>query len=226
MNTKLNQAVTEFLGKGPADMRAAFVDMVKTVHREKEAAAVENNIAMSQVFNDFGQGGGRFALAVKELRSGADGDKIRKFDQMTEFAVQRYRHLMPACAGESNTGADDEAFAAWVERGFLDVPKITDDAVMEEALQRLGPGFIEAYEAAPASRAPERERLTNTGVHYKIRGPVQKLAEKAWNAIDRDGTPPPPTMQAIRARLQKMDQRTQDVVKGLIKWEKLSQFQS
>jgi hypothetical protein len=155
-----------------------------------------------------------------KIRGGSDVDHLPAFDEMADFARANFPHVLARRRTESGTGSAEEQLVELIKEGVQPLPKPWDDAVLQQAISYVGPGWFEGFQ----SEEPEGfsiPRLTNTGVHYRIRGPIQRLAARAWSRI-MDGEPAPAsTIDAIERRLAKLSERDRNIVEGLIEWPKL-----
>ena len=144
----LNQHIAEYLGTNESQYVNHFRQFVRMIHSQMVERAHENNSSMADVFEHYGVSPAKFGAVVRGLREGKDTNEFLHFDQMAEYAVERYRHLMPSCSSDSDSGSSEHLFAQWLIRGYLVPEKIASDTVMRQAAQLVGEAFLE--EAAMA----------------------------------------------------------------------------
>lgn len=137
MTSQLNTKIAEY-AEGDTQLAAVLLDVAKQLHRIRKDAAHENNRSMADVFEFFGFSTGQFAYYVRALREGKDPSQLKRFDELSEYAGKYYRHLLPACSGESDSDTFEHAFAEWLKIGYITAPPIHDDGFLDDVADAIG----------------------------------------------------------------------------------------
>ena len=142
------QTIAEYIGTSDPKFVSYFRELVQVVHRQMVERAEENNQAMADVFSYHGVSPAKFGAVVRLLRAGRDTVTFLHFDMLSEYAVANYRHLMPGCNGDSDSGSDESVFAQWLIRGYLRTEPKTSEIVLSQAAAMAGEHFLAAAEEA------------------------------------------------------------------------------
>jgi hypothetical protein len=139
---KLNSAIKDAIGDNPEAVdhfRGVAMDAWKQLRDDAE----NHNDALRQIAGFFGKHHGALA---SNLTRGVDPSKIKGFDEMVDHAVREYPQLVSRLMGESSAGGPEDALVDAFREGIREVPKPHDEAVINRAIDLVGPGFFESLD--------------------------------------------------------------------------------
>ena len=179
-SSKLDAAITEVVGGDDLDKKDHFKQVALEAWKDMKSVADDHNDALRQITAFFGKHHGALAANISK---GVDITKLKGFDEMIDHAVREYPQLLSRLGSESNNGGPEDALVEALREGIREVPQPWDNAVIDRAMEMVGPGFFEDA-SAMASVSDTRLEWDDGPTPFGVRSDFQHLVEHYWKVAE------------------------------------------